>query len=76
MSGNGPDPKQLGRYYAMAQVGLEMAAPIGLGAFLDVRFGWMPWATVIGAILGLGGGLYHLVKLMDKNDSTGDKGPR
>ena len=78
MSANGPDPKQLGRYYAMAQVGLEMAAPIGLGAFLDVRFGWMPWATVIGAVLGLGGGMYHLVKLLDRNDSTSnsDKGPK
>lgn len=72
MAADGPDPKQLGRYYAMAQVGLEMAVPIGLGAFLDVRFGWMPWATVVGAVLGLGGGLFHLVKLLNQNDSTND----
>jgi ATP synthase protein I len=76
MAADGPDRRQQAKYYAMAQVGMEMAAPIGLGAFLDVRFGWMPWSTVIGAVLGLGGGMFHLVKLMNQNDSTEDKGPR
>jgi F0F1-type ATP synthase assembly protein I len=70
VSAKDPDPKQIGRYYAMAQVGLEMAAPIGIGAFLDTRFGWLPWATIAGALLGLGGGLYHLVKLLNQDDAT------
>lgn len=62
------ETRQLGRYYAMAQIGFEMAAPIGLGAYLDYRLGWSPWATVVGAVLGLGGGLYHLVMLTDEKD--------
>ena len=54
-------------YYAeLSQIGVEMAAPIGLGALLDYWVGWGPWATVSGAVLGLIGGLFHLVTLSNR----------
>jgi F0F1-type ATP synthase assembly protein I len=47
-------------------VGLELAgATAGLaliGYWLDGRFGLRPWGTVIGAIIGLVGGLYNLIR--------------
>lgn len=55
-----PDPR-VGKWFALSQVGLEMALPIFLGVWLDNRFGWSPWGTAIAAILGLTGGLTHLV---------------
>jgi F0F1-type ATP synthase assembly protein I len=61
-----PGPKELGRYYALAQVGLEMAVPIGIGAYLDYRFGWGPWAAIVGAVLGFGGGMLHLLHLVNQ----------
>ena len=58
-----PTPRQLGYYFAMAQVGLEMAVPIGLGWLMDHWLEWFPALTIVGAILGLVGGLYHLIVL-------------
>lgn len=49
---------------AYGQIGLEMAAPIGLGFFLDLRLGTVPWLTVAGAVVGLVGGLAHLIALL------------
>src|SRR5262245_51453689 len=74
MAGAGPNSRQLGKYYALAQVGLEMAAPVGLGVWLDQTLGWMPWLTVTGAILGLVGGIAHIV-VLSKDDAgpPGDK---
>jgi F0F1-type ATP synthase assembly protein I len=47
-------------------VGLELAgATAGLaliGYWVDGRFGTRPWGVVIGAILGLVGGLYNLIR--------------
>ena len=47
-------------------VGLELAgATAGLaliGYWVDGRFGTRPWGIVIGAIIGLVGGLYNLVR--------------
>ena len=56
----------LAQYAALAQIGLEMAAPIALGAALDYWLGWMPWATVCGALLGLVGGMAHLVTILNR----------
>lgn len=73
MSGNGPNPRDMGRYFALAQVSLEMVVPIVLGLLLD---GWLncgPWGVVAGAVLGLVGGFAHLIHLLnrlDQKDST------
>lgn len=50
----------------LAGAGFEIAAAVGGGA----AFGWWidrqrdsaPWGLLIGALLGLGGGLYNLVR--------------
>ncbi len=63
-----PNPKEMGRYFAIGQVGLEMVVPIILGLVLDYQFGWMPWATVVGAILGLIGGISHLVVISSQSE--------
>jgi F0F1-type ATP synthase assembly protein I len=62
----GTDRKQLARYIALSQVGLEMAAPALLGLGLDHWFGWGPWGVITGAVIGLVGGLAHLVHLSNK----------
>jgi len=61
-----PSLEDLAQYAALAQVGLEMAAPIALGAALDYWLGWMPWATVCGAVLGLVGGMVHLIAILNR----------
>ena len=60
--------RQLGLYFAMAQVGFEMVVPIILGIFLDNWLGTGPWMVVAGAVLGLAGGLFHLVLLLNRLD--------
>jgi F0F1-type ATP synthase assembly protein I len=64
-----PDRNEMGRYAALSQVGLEMVAPIVLGLVLDHYLGWTPWAVIAGAVLGLAGGLVHLVHVLNKMDS-------
>jgi F0F1-type ATP synthase assembly protein I len=64
-SSNGSD---LGRYLAMGQVGMEMAAPIGIGAAVDYWLGWRPWGVVVGACLGLIFGLVLLVRMSRRED--------
>jgi F0F1-type ATP synthase assembly protein I len=60
------DPKNLGAYLALAQVGLEMVAPILLGLGLDYGLGWAPWGVIVGALLGLFGGIFHLITMQTK----------
>jgi F0F1-type ATP synthase assembly protein I len=67
-----PNPKEMGRYLAIGQIGLEMVAPIILGLLLDYQLGWMPWATVVGAILGLAGGISHLVVISNRSENKQD----
>ncbi len=47
-------------------LGIELTVGVGLGLlighWLDRRYGWEPWATVIGSMLGLCGGLYLVLK--------------
>jgi F0F1-type ATP synthase assembly protein I len=56
-----PDPRETGTYFALAQAGLEMVAPLAIGAYLDYLFDWRPWGVVVGAILGFVGGTLHLI---------------
>ncbi len=71
MFGQMPDRKELARYMALSQVGLEMVTPIVVGLLLDRYLGWTPppWGLIVGAILGLFGGLVHLLLLVNKMDS-------
>ena len=64
-----PDRKEMGRYVALSQIGLEMIVPIIIGLVVDHYLNWTPWALIAGAILGLCGGLMHLVHLLNQMDS-------
>jgi F0F1-type ATP synthase assembly protein I len=70
-----PDPKELGFYYSLAQVGLEMVVPIGLGVWLGNYFGVMVWGAIVGALLGFAAGLAHLLALLNRHERD-DRGDR
>jgi F0F1-type ATP synthase assembly protein I len=61
-----PNGQNLGRYLALGSVGLEMVAPIGLGLIVDYYLNWGQWGVSIGAVLGLAGGVTHLVLLANR----------
>jgi F0F1-type ATP synthase assembly protein I len=54
----GGDYRSLG--LVLTAVG-EMVVPILIGVWLDDRYGWSPWGLVVGATLGLVGGVGHLI---------------
>ena len=63
------DPRDVGRYWALSQVAFEMVAPIALGMFLDTKCGWTPWGALGGSVLGLGGGIAHLMVYLNKEQA-------
>jgi F0F1-type ATP synthase assembly protein I len=65
----------MGYYFALAQIGLEMVAPIGIGLAIDYYFNCLPWATVVCAILGFVGGMVHLVVMVQKHDAEERRPP-
>ena len=75
MFGRSTDPEKMAQYLALSQVGLEMVAPIILGLVLDYYLGWTPWGVLVGAVLGLVGGIAHLVQLTSKNNQKPKKPP-
>src|SRR5262245_18260214 len=58
----------VGFYFALVQTGVEMVVPIAIGAFLDNLYGWSPWATAVGAVLGMAGELWHMLLLIKRNE--------
>jgi F0F1-type ATP synthase assembly protein I len=67
------DPREFGRYLALANVGLEMVVPIGVGLALDHYLDWSPWGAAAGAVLGLTFGLYHLITMANKENQRDDE---
>jgi F0F1-type ATP synthase assembly protein I len=67
------DPKEVGRLYALAQVGMEMVVPIVIGLGLDRWLGWTPWGVVAGAVLGFAGGMIHMVALLNQGNDSSSK---
>jgi F0F1-type ATP synthase assembly protein I len=70
------NPREYGHYISLAQVGMEMVAPIGIGLVLDHYLNWSPWGVVGGAVLGLVGGLAHLIVLMNRQDGQNTSKPQ
>ena len=64
-----PERREFAHYITLAQVGMEMVAPIVVGLLLDSSLGWSPWATIVGAVIGLVGGIGHLVALANRAES-------
>ena len=60
----------------MAQVGLEMVVPVGIGLALDHYLNWSPWGVVVGAVLGLVAGIGHLVALSNRQKGSDSSRPR
>ena len=52
--------------------GFETAVGVAVGyftgAWLDKKFGWTPWGTLVGAMLGLAAGAYLLIKEANRMD--------
>ncbi len=71
-----PNPKELGHYASLAQIGMEMVAPVGIGLALDYYLGCRPWGVIGGAIFGLIGGLAHLVSIANRQPDVGSSEPR
>jgi F0F1-type ATP synthase assembly protein I len=71
-----PGPKELGFYLALAQIGLEMVAPIGLGVILDYYLRWGPWGVIAGAVFGLIGGFAHMVLMLNRQQEKDSAGRR
>lgn len=69
------NPREYGRYVTIAQVGMEMAACIGVGLLLDRWLDWTPWGIVGGAVFGLIAGLAHLASLANRG-GNGDSPQR
>ena len=69
------EPREMGYLLAISQVGLEMVVPIGLGVGLDLWLGTMPWITVAGVLLGLFGGIAHLLVIVDRMDKAAKMDP-
>jgi F0F1-type ATP synthase assembly protein I len=65
-----PSPRDVGFYYSLAQIGLEMVAPIGLGVVIDLYFNTLPWATIITAVLGPVAGFLHLISMLNRRQQT------
>jgi F0F1-type ATP synthase assembly protein I len=64
-----PDAREMGIYFTLAQVGLEMVAPLIAGLVIDHFAGWGPWATLAGMVLGFVGGITHIVVLSNKQEA-------
>jgi F0F1-type ATP synthase assembly protein I len=75
MSERLPDRKEMSRLYAIAQIGMEMVAPIGVGLAIDYYFDWLPWATAVCAVMGFIGGMVHLVMLVQQYDAEERRPP-
>jgi F0F1-type ATP synthase assembly protein I len=69
------DPRDLQRYFAYSQVGMEMVAPIVVGLLLDFWLHWLPWGVLTGSVLGLAGGLVHLIYLVNKENAESSPPP-
>jgi F0F1-type ATP synthase assembly protein I len=76
MAENPPDAKELGFYFSLAQVGLEMVTPMCVGITLDYYLDWRPWATVVGLIVGFVGGITHMIVMVSRHDYSGPSKPR
>jgi F0F1-type ATP synthase assembly protein I len=62
------DSRDMRRYFAYSQIGLEMVAPIVVGLLLDLWLHCLPWGVLTGVVLGLSVGMVHLVYLVNKDD--------
>jgi ATP synthase protein I len=52
-----------GQYLGIGlQIGVGTALGYFVGSWLDRRYGWGPWGTLVGAMLGLASGMYLMIR--------------
>lgn len=68
--------RQMGRLFAMAQVGLEMVGALGIGLAIDYFVGTSPWGVIVGTLLGFVGGMFHLITLAQEQAKDTKQPPR
>jgi F0F1-type ATP synthase assembly protein I len=60
------EPKSGSDWSKLSSIGFELAAAVGgfifIGYLWDRHFGSSPWGVLTGAILGLTGGMYNLIR--------------
>jgi F0F1-type ATP synthase assembly protein I len=66
----------MGNYFILGAVGIEMVAPIALGLWIDNAFETSPWGVVAGTVLGLVGGLWHLIILAKRVEDSDNAPPK
>lgn len=67
-----PNPVSEGIRWASAitTCAVEIVLPSAAGYWLDTKLGTLPWFTVVGLLLGLFSGTYHLVVLLRKTTKS------
>lgn len=59
-------PPRGSNFARFSGLGIQMAATIGLatwlGVWLDGRFGWEPWATVVLSLTGVFAAMYLVIR--------------
>jgi ATP synthase protein I len=71
-----PTPREMGYYFALAQVGVEMVVPTLLGYWIDSWLGTTPWITIVAAVLGFAAGMIHLIMILRQKDRDEKSGKR
>jgi F0F1-type ATP synthase assembly protein I len=71
-----PDPQEMGRYFALAQIGLEMVVPVVAGLMVEYYVGGRPWGIIGGAAFGLIAGFSHLLILLHRQNDEASAPPR
>lgn len=68
-----PERREPGGYQSMGvaySVPSALVAPVlvlvFVGAWADRRFGWSPWATLVGALLGFVCGMVNMVRMANR----------
>jgi len=57
----------------VTSIGLEFALPAFVGFLLDRWLSTAPWMTILGAFLGVGIGMVHLVRLASELAASTEK---
>ena len=61
--------------FALSGVGFEFIAAVGalggIGYWLDSKYGWKPWGTLIGVAVGFTVGLTRLIRFASKSFKSG-----
>lgn len=71
-----PTPREMGYYFALAQVGVEMVVPTILGYWLDSWLETTPWITIVAAVFGFAGGMIHMIVILKQKERDESSGKR